>query len=84
MTAEERMAYFQGEKRRISGYQNHVQEKNLDILFLKIKFFVAVLLFVAFLSLDYTGYQIKGIGSKEIIREVTTDFDISTIGEIAL
>ena len=84
MTAEERMAYFQGEKRRQSIYQTPVQEKNTGVIFFKIKFFAAVVLFVVFLSLDYTGYQIKGIGSKEIVKEVTTDLDISKFKEIAL
>jgi hypothetical protein len=84
MTAEERMAYFQGEKRRQSIYQTPVQEKNTGVIFFKIKFFAAVVLFVVFLSLDYTGYQIKGIGSNEIVKEVTTDLDISKFKEIAL
>jgi hypothetical protein len=75
MTAEERMACF---------YQTPVKEKNTGAIFFKIKFFAAVVLFVAFLSLDYTGYQIKGIGSKEIVKEVTTDLDVSKFKEIAL
>ena len=74
MTAEERMAYFQGEKRRSIINQN---EKNKDFLCLKIKFFLAILLFVGFLSLDYTGYKIYGIGSEEIIQEVIKDFDLN-------
>ena len=76
MTAEERLAYFQGEKRRSTNTQNSRKETNLDVIFLKIKFFIAVALFVAFLSLDYTGYQIQGIGSKEIIQEVIRDFEL--------
>lgn len=76
MTAEERLAYFQGEKRRSTNAQNSRKESNLDVIFLKIKFFIAVALFVAFLSLDYTGYQIQGIGSKEIIQEVIRDFEL--------
>lgn len=76
MTAEERLAYFQGEKRRTANAQNSRKESNLDVIFLKIKFFIAVALFVAFLSLDYTGYQIQGIGSKEIIQEVIRDFEL--------
>ena len=76
MTAEERLAYFQGEKRRTAKVQNSRKETNLDVIFLKIKFFIAVALFVAFLSLDYTGYQIQGIGSKEIIQEVIRDFEL--------
>ena len=79
MTAEERMAYFQGEKRRRTVYQESKNERNNDMMFLKIKFFVAVILFIAFLSLDYTGYKIQGVGSSEIIHEVTTDFDFSRI-----
>ena len=79
MTAEERMAYFQGEKRRSTVYQESRNERNVDMIFLKIKFFVAVILFVLFLSLDYTGYKIQGIGSGEIIHEVITDFDFSRI-----
>lgn len=76
MTAEERLAYFQGEKRRSTNAQNSRKESNLDVIFLKIKFFIAVALFVSFLSLDYTGYQIQGIGSKEIIQEVIRDFEL--------
>ena len=79
MTAEERMAYFQGEKKRSNVYQESRSERNVDMIFLKIKFFVAVILFVLFLSLDYTGYKIQGIGSERIIQEVVTDFDVSRI-----
>ena len=79
MTAEERMTYFQGEKRRRTVYQESKNERNNDMIFLKIKFFVAVILFIAFLSLDYTGYKIQGVGSDEIIHEVITDFDVSRI-----
>ncbi len=79
MTAEERLAYFQGEKRRNTSYQNIKNEKNIDRFFLKIRFLIAVVLFVGFLSLDYTGYQIKGIGSEKIIYEIVTDFDITNI-----
>ena len=74
MTAEERMAYFQGEKKRSNVYQESRSERNPEKLFLKIRFFITVILFVVFLSLDYTGYKIQGIGSEEIIREVTKDF----------
>ena len=81
MTAEERLAYFQGEKRRTANVQNSRKETNLDVIFLKIKFFIAVALFVAFLSLDYTGYQIEGIGSREIVEEVITDFDLSVVSK---
>ncbi len=76
MTAEERMAYFQGEKRRTKAYQTSKNERNPDKIFLKIKFFIAVILFVVFLSLDYTGYKFQGIGSEEIIREVIKDFEL--------
>lgn len=76
MTAEERLAYFQGEKRRSTNTRNSRKETNIDVVFLKIKFFIAVALFVSFLSLDYTGYQIQGIGSKEIIQEVIRDFEL--------
>lgn len=76
MTAEERMAYFQGERRRNPVYQSGKNEKNPEMIFLKIKFFIAVILFIIFLSLDYTGYKIQGIGSEEIIREVTKDFEL--------
>lgn len=81
MTAEERLAYFQGEKRRAAVYHNEKSEKNWALIWLKIKFFAAVLLFVVFLSLDYTGYQIQGVGSQEIIRQVTTDSNLSKIVE---
>ena len=76
MTAEERLAYFQGEKRREAAYQIKKQEKNTSFIFLKIKFFIAVLIFIIFLSLDYTGYKIKGIGSREIIQLVTHDLEL--------
>ncbi len=79
MTAEERLAYFQGEKRRTKAYMMSKNEKNSDKIFIKIKFFIAVILFVIFLSLDYTGYKIQGIGSERIIQEVITDFDMSKI-----
>ena len=77
MTAEERLAYFQGEKRRNPVYQTGKKEKNIDVVLLKVKFFIAVILFIIFLSLDYTGYKIKGVGSEEIIQEVTKDFELS-------
>ncbi len=76
MTAEERMAYFQGGKRRSPVYQTGKNEKNIDVILFKVKFFIAVILFIIFLSLDYTGYKIKGIGSEEIIQEVTKDFEL--------
>ena len=76
MTAEERLAYFQGEKRRSTVYQESKNERNNDMIFLKIKFFIAVILFIVFLSLDYTGYKIQGIGSERIIQEVITDFEV--------
>lgn len=84
MTAEERMAYFQGEKRRGQSYQVGKTEKNTDVILLKIKFFIAVILFIAFLSLDYTGYKIQGIGSEEIIQEVIKDFELPKTEGIAL
>lgn len=81
MTAEERMAYFQGEKRRSTAYYTTSKEKTSDNIFLKIKFFMAVLLFIAFLSLDYTGFKIQGIGSSEIIRWVTADSEFPDFAE---
>ena len=84
MTAEERMAYFQGEKRRSNVYNARPKEKNWDLIFLKIKFFIAVTLFIMFLSIDYAGYKIHGIGSEEIIQEVTKDFELPKIEEVAL
>lgn len=79
MTAEERMAYFQGEKRRVTDYQTPRKEHNKDLLFLKIKFFIAGILFVLFLSLDFTGYKIKGMGSEEIIQMVSQDMEFPEI-----
>lgn len=77
MTAEERMAYFQGEKRRSQSIaQSGREERNVDLIFLKIKFFIAVVLFILFLSLDYTGYRFYGYGSEEIIQEVTADLEL--------
>ena len=81
MTAEERLAYFQGEKRRSAPIEMKTKEKNRDVIFFKIKFFIAVLLFVLFLSLDYTGYRILGIGIEDIVREVTRDFEIPQVKE---
>ena len=75
MTAEERLAYFQGEKRRENLHLNKKQEKNTAVTFLKIKFFITVILFIIFLSMDYTGYKIKGIGSQEIVTMVTSHMD---------
>lgn len=76
MTAEERMAYFQGTKRRSNPYPVKQSGKNRELIFLKIRFFIAVCIFVLFLSLDYTGYKIQGIGASEVIREVTKDFEL--------
>lgn len=74
MTAEERMAYFQGEKRRIPVYPvSEIRKNSYEKFFFKIKFFAAVILFIVFLSMDYTEFRIYGIGSKEIITEVTKD-----------
>ena len=84
MTAEERMAYFQGEKSRSTSYGTGKKEKNSAAIWFKVKFFAAVVLFIAFLSMDYTGYEIKGIGSEYIIQEVITDFDLAKIEKIAL
>ena len=81
MTAEERMAYFQGEKRRNSPSVESTKGASSDLLYLKIKFFIAVILFVLFLSLDYTGYEIQGIGSERIIKEVTKDISFETLKE---
>lgn len=74
MTAEERMAYFQGEKRRVSAAVPGKNEKNVMGTMIKIKFFIAVVLFITFLSMDYTGTKIYGIGSNEIVEEFTTDW----------
>jgi hypothetical protein len=43
-----------------------------------------MVLFICFLSLDYTGYEIKGIGSERIIQEVIMDFDLVKLKEYAL
>ena len=82
MTAEERLAYFQGEKRRNGNDQTVAQEKNRDLILLKIKFFIAVVLFVAFLSLDYTGYEIYGIDSEQIVQKVITDASIVDLQQL--
>lgn len=74
MTAEERLAYFQGEKRRSVNYPEQKRERNFDKLIFKLKFIVAIILLIGFLSMDYTGYQVKGIDSEKIINEVTKDF----------
>ena len=79
MTAEERMAYFQGERSRNSIVNGRNKERNKDLILLKIKFFIALILFVVFLSLDYSGYKVNGIGSVEIIQQVITDTELSQI-----
>lgn len=79
MTAEERMAYFQGQKRRTSANDSHERGKNRDLLYLKIKFMIAVVLFILFLSLDYTGYEVLGVKSQDIVREVTKDIKIEEL-----
>ena len=79
MTAEERLAYFQGEKHRDRNYQYVKNEKSTEFIMLKIRFLLAVILFIVFLSLDYTEYKIQGIGSTELIDLVITDFDIKNI-----
>lgn len=84
MTAEERLAYFQGEKSRSTTYGTVKKERNSAAIWFKVKFFAAVVLFIAFLSLDYTGYEINGIGSERIIQEVITDFELTQIEDFAL
>jgi hypothetical protein len=84
MTAEERLAYFQGEKRREGFYGNGIKEKSSSRILSRLKFMMAVLLFVAFLSLDYTGYEIKGIGSERILKEVISDFDFTILKQLDL
>lgn len=79
MTAEERLAYFQGEKRRSAVYEAGKVEKKIDIILFKIKFFIAVILFVTFLTLDYTGYEIYGITSERIIQEICSDFNLNAM-----
>ena len=81
MTAEERMAYFQGEKDRSTSYQMKKNEKNGTAIFLKLRFMIALIIFVMFLSMDYTGYKIQGIGSQEIVQQVVTDMDFSKFVE---
>lgn len=73
MTAEERIAYFQGEKKRTSVSAKNT-ETNEIFLILKIKFFICTILFVLFLSLDFTEAEIKGITSNDIVNVVTSDF----------
>lgn len=75
MTAEERLAYFQGEKRRVSAAVPVKNEQNVMRTMVKIRFIITVVLFIIFLSMDYTGTKIYGIGSKEIVEEMTTDWD---------
>lgn len=79
MTAEERLAYFQGEKRRSTVHETGKSEKKIDIILFKVKFFIAVIFFVAFLTLDYTGYEIYGITSERIVQEVCSDFNLNAM-----
>ena len=75
MTAEERMAYFQGTKRRSDVYHEKTKFSNRELIFFRIRFFLAVMIFILFLSMDYTGYKFRGIGSEEIIEKITCNFD---------
>ena len=79
MTAEERLAYFQGEKRRSTVYEAGKSERKIDTILFRVKFFIAVILFVAFLTLDYTGYEIYGITSERIIQEICSDFNLNAM-----
>ena len=76
MTAEERLAYFQGEKRRETVNFTKNKGKASAYTFFKIKFFITVILLIIFLSLDYTGYKIKEIGSQEIVTMVTSHTEL--------
>lgn len=78
MTAEERMAYFQGEKRR-SDIAEGQKEKSRGALLFKLRFFTAVLIFIVFLSFDYTGFKVRGIGSERIVQEVITDLSMEDL-----
>lgn len=49
-------------------------ERNENLLILKIKFFICAVLFVLFLSLDYTGTDVSGITADDIVSAVTADF----------
>lgn len=70
MTSEERMAYYQRKK----GNGRLPQTTNKEAFsFGKLRFTIALVLFVIFLSLDYTEYKINGIGSQEIVSEVRKD-----------
>lgn len=72
MTAEERMAYFYGEKRRGKENIKKVASSN-EKKSMRVRFFVCMLLFVFFLALDYGDYKIKEIGSREIMKTVRED-----------
>ena len=83
MTAEERRAYAYAHRNgKPIPYRNiktvSAKEKvKTEYKLLSWKFLIAMILFVAFLSLDYTGYRIHGIGSSEIIGEVMRNSEIS-------
>ncbi len=64
MTAEERMAYFRGEMKRTNSVQEK-KEGSREMMLFKLKFFICMILFVLFLSLDYTGYQIQTVGGEK-------------------
>ena len=76
MTAEERMAYFQGEKHRSTVHEYGKSERKIDTILFRVKFFIAVILFITFLTLDYTGYEVYAIGSERIVQEVCADIDL--------
>ena len=74
MTLEERRAYADAQRNKRVITQKRVikkEKKGFDW-----KILIALMLSVVFLSLDYPGHTIRGIGSEEIVREVTTDSEI--------
>ena len=75
---------FSGSKKENIPIKCADKGKKLESDFLKIKFFIAVMIFIIFLSMDYTGYEFYGIGSEKIIKEVTSDIDFSKFTSFAL
>ena len=70
MTSEERMAYYQNKKGNVKSLNHKPKE---TVSYGKIRFLIAFILFMLFLSLDYTEYKFYGIGSREIITELQKD-----------
>jgi hypothetical protein len=78
MTSEERMAYYMNQR---SGKREKISYKQTNTGAKRIRISLTLLLMIVFLSLDYSGCKIGGIGSEEIIQFVITDFSFENLRE---